>query len=419
MRIYPPINRAVRLGAVAAVLLLPAALWADAGDYAAADRQARAAPPEAERSVTALARYLTGPAQDDSSRARAIFTWVATNISYDVSRLGKAPDANSVLRDRRAVCAGYAVLFKALAEAVGLEAVVIYGEARGRGPGAARTSDGLFNHDWNAVKIEGEWQLVDCVWGAGHLDERGRFVRRFSDHYFLAPPELLIYDHLPKDQKWQLLPRPLSRQEFLRQVEVHPAFFDFQMRLLSHTQGRIEAASRVTIAIGAPPEVNLMASLHRGNMELAEGYTFAQRTEGGYRIEAAFPKTGNYVLKVHARPRDSDDQSYDCALEYWVHANAADGSTFPEMYLSFQEENCLLGEPLSGVLPAHKPVRFDLTAPEAEEVLVFCDGSAARLARQDNGAFSGSVRLEPGEAIVFAKYPGQIRHLALLKYRVK
>jgi transglutaminase/protease-like cytokinesis protein 3 len=419
MRISLPVNQVVRLGALAALLAVSAALWADAGDYAAIDRHARAAPPEVERSVTALARYLTEPTQDDSSRARAIFTWIATNISYDVSRLGKMPDANSVVRDRRAVCAGYAVLFNALAEAAGLEAVIIYGEARGRGPAAARTSDGLFNHDWNAVKIGGEWRLVDCAWGAGQLDERGRFRPRFRDHYFLAPPELLIYDHLPKDQKWQLLPRPLSRQEFLRQVEVHPAFFDYQIRLLSHTQGRIEAGCRVSISLGAPPGVNLMASLHHGNIELAEGYTFAQRSEGGYQIQAVFPKAGNYVVKVHARRQDSEEQGYDCALEYRVHATAADASTFPKMYLSFQEENCLLGEPLSSTLPAHRPVRFSLTAPEAEEVLVFCDGSAARLAHQDNGAFSGSVTLEPGEAIVFAKYPGQTKHLALLKYRVE
>ena len=412
-------RRAAIFGALAIALLMSAGVWADAGDYAAIDRHARAAPPQAERSVAALARYLTEPAQDDSSRARVVFTWIATNISYDVSRLGKTPDASSVLTERRAVCAGYAVLFKALAEAAGMEAVIIYGEARGRGPGAARTSDGLFNHDWNAVKVEGEWRLVDCVWGAGHLDERSRFVRRFDEHYFLAPPELLIYDHLPKDQKWQLLPRPLSRQEFLRQVEVHPAFFDYQIRLLSHTQGRIEAGSRVTIAIGAPPEVNLMASLHRNNIELAEGHTFAQRTEAGYQIEAVFPKAGNYVLKVHARRQDSEEQGYDCALEYRVHATASDGSSFPKMYLSFQEGNCVLGEPMSGVLPPNKPVRFKLTAPEAEDVLVFCDGSAERLARQNDGSFLGSPTLPPGEAIVFAKYPGQTKHLALLRYRVK
>jgi hypothetical protein len=96
------------------------------------------------------------------------------------------------------------------------------------------------------------------------------------------------------------------------------------------------------------------------------------------------------------------------------------------MYLSFQEGNCVLGEPMSGVLPANKPVRFNLTAPGAEEVLVFCDGSASRLARQDGGAFLGSVTLSRGEAVVFAKYPSaslragpeQSKHLALLKYGV-
>ena len=407
--------------------LLAAALWlalsgamvgAD-GDFAPVDNRALAAPASAERSVRSLADYLSGCGQSDRDTARAIFTWIAANIVYDVSRVGEKAEAGAVLQRRSAVCAGYAVLFKALAEAAGVEAVVIYGEARGRGPEAARSRDGLYNHDWNAVKIGNEWELVDCAWGAGHLDERGRFIQRFDDHYFLTPPDQFICDHFPTDSKWQLLDHPLSRQEFLRQADVRPPFFECGLRLVSHTTKLIEASSRLSITIGAPPDVNLMASLHRNGVELQEGHTFAQRRADGYEIQAVFPKPGDYLLRVHARRTSSEDQAYDCAVEYRVHANAAEASTFPKMYLSFQEEQCVLEQPLTATLRTGKPVAFRLFAPGAEDVLVFSNGSPKRLAAEGDGLFAGTLTLEAGDAIVFARYPGQTSHLALLRYVVR
>lgn len=405
--------------AAALWLALSGAIVGADDDFAPVDKRALAAPPSAERSVRSLAGYLSDCGQSDRDTARAIFTWITANIVYNVSRVGEKAEAAAVLQQRSAVCAGYAVLFKALAEAAGLKAVVVYGEARGRGPEAARSRDGMYNHDWNAVRIGDEWALVDCAWGAGHLDERGRFIQRFDDHYFLTPPDQFICDHFPSDSKWQLLDHPLSRQEFLRQADVRPPFFEYGLRLGSHTAKYIEASSRLSMTIGAPPDVNLMASLHRNGVELQEGYTFAQRRADSYEIQAVFPKPGDYLLRVHARRTSSEDQTYECAVEYRLHASAADPSTFPKMYLSFQEEQCVLEQPLTATLGTGKPVAFRLFAPGAEDVLVFCNGSHQRLAAEGDGLFVGTLTLEAGDAIVFAKYPGQTSHLALLRYVVR
>ncbi|MFB3880770.1 MAG: transglutaminase domain-containing protein [Armatimonadota bacterium] len=413
-------NRLRRLWLAAAfsIALLGTIAAADS-DFTDVDRRALAAPRSAERSVSALAAYLSDCGRSDRDTARAIFTWTAYNVVYDTSLVGAKAEASSVLRQRRAVCAGYAVLFKALAEAAGLEAVVIYGEARGRGPAAARSRDGMYNHDWNAVKLDGEWRLVDCAWGAGHLDERGRFIQQFEDHYFLTPPEQFARDHFPNDSKWQLLDHPLSRRGFLRQADVRPAFFEYGLRLASHAEKYIEASSRLSVTIGAPREVNLMASLHRNGVELQEGYTFAQRKDDGYEIQTVFPKRGDYLLRVHARRAGSEDQSYDCAVEYRVHAGGAEASVFPKIFLSFQEGNCSLDRPLTGPLRAGKPVAFRLTAPGADDVLVLCNGSAKRLGAEGGGVFEATLTLDAGDAIVFARYPGQTSHLALLQYKVR
>jgi uncharacterized protein (TIGR03000 family) len=41
-------------------------------------------------------------------------------------------------------------------------------------------------HAWNAVKLDGEWHLVDATWGAGGIKDK-QFVKKFKDYYFLAP----------------------------------------------------------------------------------------------------------------------------------------------------------------------------------------------------------------------------------------
>jgi transglutaminase/protease-like cytokinesis protein 3 len=209
------------------------------GEFDAIDAHARAAPSAPCTSITSLASYLTAPARSDREEARALFTWIALNINYDVSRFGQPPDPDSVLAERRAVCAGYAALFKALAEAAGLEAEIVHGHAKGTGPQAAISADGLLTHDWNAVKIDGRWALLDCTWGAGRLNERKQFVKRFTDHYFLTPPELFIYDHLPLEDRWQLLQRPVTKSEFMARAWVQSAFFEHGLRLVSHEQSRI------------------------------------------------------------------------------------------------------------------------------------------------------------------------------------
>jgi transglutaminase/protease-like cytokinesis protein 3 len=46
------------------------------------------------------------------------------------------------------------------------------------------------------VKIGGVDYLVDACWGAGHVKD-GAFQFEFNPHYFLAPPDVFVTDHLP------------------------------------------------------------------------------------------------------------------------------------------------------------------------------------------------------------------------------
>ena len=411
----------VRTIALLLVIILTASAAAastPSRDYAAIDAHARSAPKSAARSIDSLANYLTKSSHDDREKARAIFCWIAHNITYDISLLGTKPDPQTTLDRRRAVCAGYAALFKALAEAAGLKSEIVHGGSKASGPAAAIGPDGLLNHDWNAVETDGAWGLVDCTWGAGRLDERGRFSKHYTDHYFLTPPDLFAYDHLPDDPRWQLLDPPLPKETYLRRVKVQPAFFESGLKLLTHGEAHIDTGSALTVRLGAPPKTLVVAALSQNGADLTDGYTFAQRAEGGFTIDVVFPSAGNYTFTVFARERGTPEAEYDSALEYSIHARSGTDRVFPKMYASFQERDCHLDTPFDGILPAGKAVEFSARVPGAEDVVVGINGLARHLAARD-GVFSGSVLPEQGQATLFARFPGQKKYEGLLQYQVR
>ena len=165
-----------------------------------------------------IAEALRRVASDPAARAFALYLWITLNIEYDAACYleGKEThyDAPGVVETRRTVCSGYARLYVALAEKLGLQAVEVVGYAKGYGFAQGDRMSST-NHAWNAVKIGSGWCLLDSCWGAGALDGR-RFKKHFSRFWFGTPPSLMRLSHLPEEPRWQLASPALSLSEFKR-----------------------------------------------------------------------------------------------------------------------------------------------------------------------------------------------------------
>ena len=231
------------------------------------ERQVLATPAGAADSLEELAAYLQQITQTERQRAWAVFRWMTANISYDADALFSDVSADqepsAVLRNRRAVCAGYTALFEALAKRLGLQTVAINGYSKGFGYVVGQGFEEM-NHAWNAAQIDGKWRLLDATWGAGYLDEQGRFVRRFNSHYFDTPPEQFIYDHFPQDPQWQLLATPLTLAQYEQLPFLKPAFFQHELALTHQAQGALPADPRLSLSLSAPADVLLSAQLRQG-----------------------------------------------------------------------------------------------------------------------------------------------------------
>jgi hypothetical protein len=124
--------------------------------------------------------------------------------------------AQNTLKTRKGLCDGYSSLFYELAKSAGLDVRRIRGYSKGHYYYPGRKFDDV-NHEWVAVKIDGDWRLVDPTWGAGVIED-GRFVKKFDGTYFLTPPAYFLFDHLPSDPNWQLVRDKMDLEEFEAQV---------------------------------------------------------------------------------------------------------------------------------------------------------------------------------------------------------
>ena len=252
-----------------------------------------------ETSLEAVARYFRDRTPvDDWQRARAIHDYIASRVAYDVAALrsGTFPpqDAETVFKSHQSVCAGYANLFKAMAEAAGLEAAFIVGDARNSADlGEEKPVDGR-SHAWNAVKLDGRWYLVDVTWDAGHVGER--FERAFSTNYFLTPPAVFGMTHFPEESNWQLLERPLTRGEFIRQPMLRPGFFAAGLRLRSPDRAQVNVANELRIEIENPKGRYLLVSYERPG---AKKDTDCQVQGGSLAVaRCRFQEAGTYEVRL-------------------------------------------------------------------------------------------------------------------------
>ena len=206
------------------LLFLSIGFSANAQDYAKVDARIKSYP-KTFSTPDKLAELVSKDFSRDDEKARAIFTWIATNIKYDYAAYGvnerpvaysfrsqqeketkqkamKQELAQKTLKSKKGVCQGYSTLFLAVAEKAGLQSEIITGTSKSH-PAHIGKAPGASDHAWNAVKIGNEWKLLDTTWGAGTVTgEKPAFVFKFNDKYFFSDPDTFFLNHFPDDKKW-------------------------------------------------------------------------------------------------------------------------------------------------------------------------------------------------------------------------
>ncbi|MCX6294804.1 MAG: hypothetical protein NTX97_01850 [Bacteroidetes bacterium] len=173
--------------------------------------------------VKILAKEITAPFSTEEEKVRAIFIWMTNNIAYDcvTYHTKKTPPGNFtykspeelqakldkyyynysmlVLRNRKAICEGYAILFRELCKNAGIECQLVEGRANENKDKIKKLRNRKSfssNHTWNQVKINEIWYYIDVTWASGYCDKPvKKFYKKYNAYYFLAPMNDLYSTH--------------------------------------------------------------------------------------------------------------------------------------------------------------------------------------------------------------------------------
>lgn len=215
-------------------LSLLATLFAFSQDYKAVDNLTGTYPGSFTKPEM-LAALINKDFSTPQDKARAIYSWIAKNVKYDLEilksngsgiafsykneaeRIAKEKKFKSdislvAIRDNKAICHGYAALYETLCNLTGIECLTVTGSLKAY-PGQIGTLPKINDHAWNVVKINGSWKFIDTTLASGSLEgNNGEFVADYNEGFFFTSPELFFLNHYPKDKKWLLISK--TEQDF-------------------------------------------------------------------------------------------------------------------------------------------------------------------------------------------------------------
>jgi hypothetical protein len=219
-----------------------------------------------DNDVYKLTNELIAPYSEDLYKVRAIFIWISQNIAYDYKlfNTGKDPRGldcdgsvdctlkiqawkreylDNVLKKKKAICFGYALLMQKMCEIAGVQCFIVNGYARGQYYEVGHSF--YANHAWNAVRINGQNYFMDACWAAGTSiedEDSGKligFQRQYRNFYWLTPFEQLKKNHYPEDSIW-VYDKHFTRQDFSNNP-YYASWIVADLDLLSPASGVIPA----------------------------------------------------------------------------------------------------------------------------------------------------------------------------------
>lgn len=281
---------------------------------------------------------LLSVALNDRERAWLIYRWVTQHFKHDsrlAARIGN-PQNHSLevlYQLGGGSCAVYADVVHRLMARAGLDVKTIYGIAKG-GTANTRRHGKPVNHVWNAVKIEGQWRIVDATWGAGYVDRHG-FQRDQSDLFFLIPPEQAVLSHFDdSDELGQQARYGMNYRLFagLPDDALYAASIGFDPKVIIETRSKRFSPALVSTFNQLPGtfrvlDAPVIGRLNRGpqkfriestvfeELMLLQGKTWTRLNKNGHVHFLTFKPSEGELIVMGRRPKQFD---YEALLAYTV-----------------------------------------------------------------------------------------------------
>lgn len=203
-----------------------------------------------------ISYILTKKFPDNTDKVRAIFYWIANNISIDLKLAKKASNekmvSEDILKTRKANASGYATLFQDMCSVAKIRCLTVDGYIK-------KTTDDInnapdeFNHTWAVIQLgqsPDTWHYVDPEWASGYIDDKATvFTKKFNDAYFFAAKPLFNLQHFPDNMAWQLGGTgPKTVKEFFSQPIVKKEASEFGISSFMPNEGFIKGSTKKPVS---------------------------------------------------------------------------------------------------------------------------------------------------------------------------
>lgn len=354
-----------------------------------------------------------------------MFYWISQNITYDLD--AKHVNAEEILRSGKTNCEGYASLVQILCEQININCSKIIGYAKDTHFHIHQTNFLQPNHTWNAVELEhNQWYLLDAAWGSGYIDSKFEYKQVLQPYYFLTRPETMIYNHLPKESRWQLLSKTISLKDYIYLPNLHAYYFLFDLTIVSprcsHLVNFDSFESLAEILIQAPNDIQLSCSSKDDDHRSTCLTQFDSNRQLWQCLFAPY-KSGFYTLVIYANRLPNLNYLFN-TIELNVQISNRDfqqRKILPITYGKFLEAKCQIYSPLDRYLKSGTKLSLHCRVPQAIYGRITLDGNWFEEIEIQDEIFKQDIVVPQREIILYAQFSqkkSSNSYFALVRYLV-
>ena len=234
--------------------------------------------------LTQFCDYLSAKASNlnEEQKVNLAYKWITENIEYDEDGSVER-DPEKFFPSKTTVCSGFAHLFYRMLKAMNYNEDNIRNiTGYAKGSTYSVYEEPTVEHEWNAVKINGKWCLIDATWDAGQKEYR----------YFCTKPECFVRDHLPQEEEKenQFLDNPISLQTYHNYVLTTGLFCKYNVEIKEDISIYNKCNGKFTVKYNYDSELNLYISPEE-NIEIDIAYI-----DKGFDVNFKASQKGKYNL---------------------------------------------------------------------------------------------------------------------------
>ena len=232
---------------------------------------------------------------NDAESAYLVYKWIEQNIKYDYEgeKNGNSSTAlATVYKTGKGGAIGITGLFKTMCDRLKIKSDTILGLTKAFSNGIKIITK---EYSWNYILIDNQYYLIDVVKSIN----LGNNYKRDRDFYFGMDPEASIRLNFPNNNKWQLLPKIITKDEFKSMAYLEEGFYSLGLKTISPDIQSLGDSKKIIIRLTSDKSfdeifdqlefVEIISSLRRDESPEIGNFNVYRMSNGGYQFNFYLP----------------------------------------------------------------------------------------------------------------------------------